>query len=107
MPQPAGSVPAPPELDCRLDPTAAVGLVANFGPDHPDIREEVSLYAAHPGARPLYGRTCSIPCTSASARRSVPARLRRASPHLPNNGTWGRVIGQHGGDRDGDSNAAF
>ena len=91
------------ELDCRLDPTAAV--CRKPGPD-PDIREEVSLYAAIPALALLYGRTL---LDTLHERVGEEEHLRArggASPSPYNNGTWGRVIGQHG-DRDGDSNGVL
>lgn len=71
-------------------------------PPIPNFRQEVSLYAAIPALALLYGRTLF---DTLHERVGEPEHLRTrgdpsASPY--NNGTWGRVIAQHG-NREGDN----
>jgi hypothetical protein len=87
----------------RLDPTATV--CRKPSPD-PDIREEVSLYAATPALALLYGRTSPDTLHERVGGEEHLRARGSASPSPYNNGTWGRVIGQHG-DRDGDSNGVL
>jgi len=75
-------------------------------PFRPDFRPETSLYAAIPALALAYGRTLldtlheRVGEEEHLRARSEPS----ASPY--NNGTWGRVIAQHG-NRDGDTNGNF
>jgi outer membrane autotransporter protein len=75
-------------------------------PFRPDFRPETSLYAAIPALALAYGRTLldtlheRVGEEEHLRARSEPS----ASPY--NNGTWGRVIAQHG-NRDGDTNGIF
>ena len=75
-------------------------------PPIPNFRQEVSLYAAIPALALLYGRTL---LDTLHERVGEQEHLRTrsdpsASPY--NNGTWGRVIAQHG-NRDGDTIGIF
>lgn len=67
------------EFDCRLDPTAAV--CRKPGPD-PDIREEVSLYAAIPALALLYGRTLLDTLHERVGEEEHLRARSGASPHL-------------------------
>ncbi|MDH4982079.1 autotransporter outer membrane beta-barrel domain-containing protein [Hyphomicrobium sp. D-2] len=81
------------DLDCALDPSAAV-CNGGGGDDIPDWRQETSLYAAVPAMTLLYGRLMLD--TLHERRGTAVSAYAEGAP----NAAWARVIGQHG-DRDG------
>jgi hypothetical protein len=101
--QPAGLVPA---VRTRLPARSHRGRLSQARPRSRHPRGGLALYAAIPTLALLYGRTL---LDTLHERVGEEQHLRArggasASPY--NNGTWGRVIGQHG-DRDGDSNGVL
>jgi outer membrane autotransporter protein len=75
-------------------------------PFRPDFRPETSHYAAIPALALAYGRTL-LDTLHERVGEEEHLRARSEPSALPyNNGTWGRVIAQHG-NRDGDTNGIF